>query len=216
MPRTIALMIIDPNDLSRYGLEAIIKQSASAVQVVGSFRSLDEAETELAKRRAHLLVLDDTLPSKQHLPDVLNRLRQQQPELSIIILSNRLNVRYLRHLFAWGASGFLYRDDRLEATLITGIETVASGHFYASPRASGLLFTARPDASSSLNQTDMEILRLIDGGLTSKEIAAKLDLTLRTVYRIRSKLRLLLGASTNEHIVSAARQKGLLDNQPPE
>jgi len=97
---------------------------------------------------------------------------------------------------------------------ITPFETVNAGHFYASPRASGLLFTGRADVNTTeLNQTDIEILRLIDRGLTPKEIAAKLEITSRTVYRSRSKLRTLLGVSTNEQIVSSARQKGLLDEQ---
>ena len=97
---------------------------------------------------------------------------------------------------------------------ITPFETVNAGHFYASPRASGLLFTGRADVNTTeLNQTDIEILRLIDWGFTPKEIAAKLEITSRTVYRSRSKLRTLLGVSTNEQIVSAARQKGLLDEQ---
>jgi len=97
---------------------------------------------------------------------------------------------------------------------ITPFETVYAGHFYASPRASGLLFTGRADVNiTELNQTDIEILRLIDWGFTPKEIAAKLEITSRTVYRSRSKLRTLLGVSTNEQIVTSARQKGLLDEQ---
>ena len=214
MRRTIRLMIIDSNDLSRHGLEALILRSQSTVQVVGSFHSLEEAEPELAKLHTHILVIDDDVSPKHDIYTVLNQLRQSHPQLSLMILSQRLNVRYIRQLFAWGASGFLYREDRLEASLMIGIETVYAGHFYASPRASGLLFTGHADVNTTeLNQTDIEILHLIDRGLTPKEIAAKLEITSRTVYRSRSKLRTLLGVSTNEQIVSAARQKGLLDEQ---
>ncbi len=63
-----------------------------------------------------------------------------------------------------------------------------------------------------LNQTDMEVLRLIDQGLTPKEIASTLRLTMRSVYRIRYKLATAVGAPTYDHLVAAAREKGLLND----
>jgi len=158
-----------------------------------------------------ILLLDDKLPPNEDINEVLARIHKRHSQLGILILSGRLHTRYLQMLFGAGASGFIYREDRLEESLTAGIEVVHQGYFYTSPRASGLLINSRLGYTPMrLNQTDLEVLRLIDDGLTMKEIAASLNLTLRSVYRIRNKLRSAVGAPTHEHLIAAAREKGLL------
>lgn len=214
MGRHIRALIVSPHDLSRNGLVALISRPGSDIKVVGAFRELEEGEMELARLDPHVLLLDDALPPAADIYEVLQRLHRGFPHLSIIVISGRLHARYLQMLFGAGASGFIYREDRLEESLIAGIETVYHGYFYTSPRASGLLISNRTiDSAVRLNQTDLEVLRLIDQGLTPKEIAFALSLTMRSVYRIRNKLANAVGAPTYDHLVAAAREKGLLDDQ---
>ena len=144
----------------------------------------------------------------------MRRLHHTVPHMRIIVISGRLHARYLQMLFGAGASGFIYREDRLENSLLAGIETVYHGYFFMSPRASGLLISGRTiDNTLQLNQSDLEVLRLIDQGLTPKEIAVSLKLTIRSVYRIRNKLSAVVGAPTHDHLVAAAREKGLLNDE---
>ncbi|MEO8396272.1 MAG: response regulator transcription factor [Chloroflexota bacterium] len=218
MRRYIRVLIIAPHDLSRNGLAALMTRSESDIRVVGTFRQLDDGETDLVQLDPHVLLLDDALPPAEDIYDVLHRLHKKFSHLSIIVISGRLHARYLQMLFGAGASGFIYREDRLEESLIAGIETVYHGYFYTSPRASGLLISSRSvDNAMRLNQSDLEVLRMIVKGLTMKEIAAELRLSLRSVYRIRTKLGMALGAPTHEHLVALAREKGLLndDGQVP-
>lgn len=214
MRRYIRAMIVTPQDLSRNGLVALISRPGSNIKVVGAFRELEEGESELARLDPHVLLLDDALPPVDDIIEVLQRLHRGFPHLNIIVISGRLHTRYLQMVFGAGASGFVYREDRLEESLIAGIETVYHGYFYTSPRASGLLISNRMiDSAVRLNQTDLEVLRLIDQGLSPKEIALALRLTMRSVYRIRNKLATAVGAPTYDHLVAAAREKGLLTDQ---
>jgi len=214
MARSIRIVVITPHDLSRSGLVALLNRPGSNLQVVAAYRDLEEGEPELAKLDPRILLLDDTLPPSEGVNEVLDRLHRRHPHLGIIILSGRLHTRYLQMLFGAGASGFIYREDRLEESLTAVIEVVHLGYFYTSPRASGLLINSRLGYSPMrLNQTDLEVLRLIDHGLTMKEIAGSLKLSLRSIYRIRNKLRTAVGAPTHEHLIAAAREKGLLNDR---
>jgi two-component system vancomycin resistance associated response regulator VraR len=213
MGRYIRVLVIAPHDLSRNGLVALMSRPGSNIQVVGAFRELEEGEPELARLDPHVVLIDDVLPPTTEISEVLRRLHHSFSHLNMIVMSGRLHARYLQMLFSAGAAGYIYREDRLEESLIPGIETVSHGYFYASPRASGLLIGNRAfDNTPRVNQSDLEVLRLIDQGFTPKEIATALKLTIRTVYRIRNKLGVIVGAPTHEHLLVAAREKGLLSD----
>ncbi|MEO8391405.1 MAG: response regulator [Chloroflexota bacterium] len=195
MMRNIRVLIIAPHDISRNGLIALMNRPASKIRVVGAFPELAEGTSELAHLDADVLLLDDILPPATDVIDVVQHLRKEFSHLSIIVLSSKLHIRYLEMLLAAGVSGYIYREDRLEASLVLGIETVYQGHLYLSPHASGLLIKrSNPDKTLKLNPCDRKVLRLIDQGLTPKDIAVALKLTLRSVYRIQNKLRAAVGA----------------------
>ena len=214
MGRSICALIIAPHDLSRNGLVALLGRPESPIRVVGAFRELGEGEVGLTQFNPQILLLDDALPPPTDMAAVLQRLRRAYPRLSIIVISGRLHGRYLQMLFGAGASGYVYREDRLETSLIAGIETVYQGYYYTSPRASSVVIGQRLfENGMRLNSSDLEVLRLIDQGLIPKEIAALLKVTLRTVYRIRRKLEAFVGAPTHDHLLEAARKKGLLSDK---
>ena len=214
MGRQIRALIIAPHDLSRNGLIALISRPASKVRVVGAFPELEDGHLELVRLNPHVLLLDDVLPPTTDVIEILHQLRNEFSRLHIIMISSRLNVRYMQTLLAAGASGYVYKEDHLEESLIWGIDIVYHGHTYLSPRASSLETTNNNfDSTVTLNRSDMRVLHLIDRGLTPKDISIALGLTIRSVYRIRNKLRAVVGAPTHEHLVAAAQERGLLDGQ---
>ena len=208
--RPTRLFIIDSHDLSRNGLEMLVTRAQAPITLVGAYRTLDECRLQLQQNRPHVLLLDDTLPTSQDIFEVITRLCDQYPGLGIIVLSTRLQARYLQRLIQHGALGFIYKDDPLESALVNGIELVRSGDPYISPRASGLLFADQALLNARLNPTDLEVLRLMARGFTLKEIGVQTRLVPRSIYRIRGKLRQVLGVRTNDQIVAAAREQGLL------
>ncbi len=211
MGRQIRAQIIAPHDLSRNGLVAIISRSTTKVRVVGAFSEFEDGERELAHLAPHVLLLDDVLSPSGDIVDVLHYLRDGYSHLNVIVMSSYLHPYYIQTLLAAGASGFVYREDQLEASLAFGIETVYRGQPYLSPQAASLAIK-NAEGAFALNQSDLRVLRLIDQGQTPKDISVTLDLTIRSVYRIRNKLKVAVGAPTHEHLVAAARERGLLSN----
>lgn len=210
----IRVALVDPTDLSRNGLEAMLNK-ANGIKLEGAFRDLASCEVFLNQGRIHVLLLDDDLPRGADVGQVIQGLREEHPTLAIIVLSSRLQARYVHKLLDCGARGFIYKQDRLQETLVIGIEAARNGDLFLSPKASALPYKERLLRNpGDLQHRDLEILQLMAQGYTVQEIAAQLDLASRSVYRLRGRLRAALNVRTNEQLVDAARERGLLDDHP--
>ncbi len=203
----IKLVIVSTNDLIRNGIQMLIHDTGS-IEVVHVCTTLFEGEEYLKKNRVKVLLLDDMLPGYLSPIQAITELNNIQPTLQIIILSDLLSEHYVQRLIHAGVSGFIYKEDQLEDTLVAGIKSAAAGYLYLSPQASALPYGR--SRNKDLNRSDLEVLHLIAKGYTNQEIAARMDLTDRSVYRIRQKLREYLDVRTNEQMVEAAIRRGLL------
>ena len=108
----IKLVLVDAHDLSRFGMQMILKKSEH-VRIEGVFKDWGNATSFLSQNRVHIVLLDDEQPRSLDLAQVIEDFREQYPATFIIILSKRLSVRYVQRLLTSGAKGFLYKDDRL-------------------------------------------------------------------------------------------------------
>jgi DNA-binding NarL/FixJ family response regulator len=208
------LVLVDAHDLSRYGMQMILNQ-AQHVRVEGVFKDLGSATAFLSQNRVHIMLLDDEQPRSLDFGRVIENLREKYPATFIVILSKRLSARYVQRLLRSGAKGFIYKDDRLEDTVLVGIETVRNGDIYLSPKVSALPFLDRLHAPTvdTLNHQDIAVLQLMAQGYSAQEIGEQLNLVRRSVYRIRQRLKNALDVRTVEQIVDAARHQGLLDRK---
>ena len=177
------------------------------VTLLGVCATLPAALALLAT--ADLLLLDDERQGS--FSDVIPQLRQLYPRLDVLILGSRCNTLYVKHLYGLGIAGYIYREDALEVVLPAGLHIARQGNFYVSPRLGALAYRDQPTLEMALNENDLAVLRLMAQGQTVPEIARKLHVSERTVYRIRTRLRQALGVPTNEMVVDAARVRGLLD-----
>ena len=208
------LVIVDPHDLSRSGLQMLLARPTLQIDVEAVFADLSNCVEYLEHNRVHILLLDDDLPRTMDLAQVLMQLLDQFLGLAVVVLSDKLSARHVRAALDNGAMGYIYKYDRLQEALPLGIETVRSGHIYVSPKASALPYSRTLQQTlEDLNSTDIDVLRLISCGQTVQEIAAEMQLADRTIYRIRTKLRTALDVRTNEQIIDAARDRGLLDTR---
>jgi DNA-binding NarL/FixJ family response regulator len=168
-------------------------------------------EQFLKSNRVNVMLLDDALPGHLTPAQIVGSFHDLYPALRIIILSDTLSEFYVQRLLNQGASGFIYKADRLEDTLAASIQTVADGHIFLSPRASALPY-GRSMTDGQLNRTDLEVLDLMAQGYTVQEIAARVGIVDRSVYRIRARLRRYLDVCTNEQVIEAAFRRGLLNS----
>lgn len=207
----IRVVIVDANDLIRHGIVQMIQRGDGRITIMGAYATLPQMRDALRMDPVDILLLDDTLPTVRKVGDLILELKDQHPHLSIVVTSDRLSGLYVQRLLESGATGFIYKVDRLQGLLVPALEMIRNGSLYVSPKAAALTYMMRRQTSLRLTETDRDVLWLISEGHNIQEIAAIAELTTRSVYRIREKLRKILNVKTNEQIVDAARKRGLLD-----
>jgi len=209
--RTNLVIIVDADDVRRNGIEALIQKSQMPFEVAAAFATMDDSISWLQVHPAHFLLMDDTLLGGLDPVRMVQQLRNHHPSLSIIILSDKLNVAYIHDLFFHGISGFVDKFDRFADRILQALMAAERGELYLSQKASRLVYPGRPQVDlKQLTHRDLGITRLMRDGLTVQEIAAILGISDQAVYRSRRKLREILQVQTSEQIVSVAIEKGLI------
>jgi DNA-binding NarL/FixJ family response regulator len=203
------LALLVPDSIIRNGVEGLIKANGYTRYSVIVF---EDFQALIRHASAVDILLLDT--SEMHIDTVANhlgRLAQCCSTVRIIVISNQLKVVHIKRIMQLGAKGFIFRDD-LSNALMSSIDLVARDVVTMSAQALQLLTnTDQLYMVNDLKPVDMHVLRLTARGLTVKAIAAELDISTRSVYRSRDKLREILAVQTIETLIDAAREQGLLD-----
>jgi len=208
----LRVCLVDSNGITRKGIATTLRQSNLATETVEAMSSLSELLELMDFERFDILLLDDAGESVKTLSQTIKTVLKKDAMLKIIVLSTRLKVALVQQSIQAGARGFMYKQDDLDHALLTGIYTVNRDLVYHSPKISELLSNHNQLVTlNNLKPIDIKVLRLTAQGLTVKAIAAELEISTRSVYRSRDKLREVLDVPTIEKLLDAAREQGLLD-----
>jgi DNA-binding NarL/FixJ family response regulator len=203
----IALLV--PDRITRSGIEGLIKHGGSISYAVSSYEDFD---TILCHSDSISILLMDISGLRIRLiEDRFTQLARAKSTLKVVVISNRLTAVFIHRIMQLGAKGFIYRDE-LADTLLNGLDLVRRDVATLSPCASQLLISSKYlYILNDIKPMDMQSLRLTARGLTVKAIATQMELSTRSIYRCRDKLREILGVQTIEILIDAAREQGLLD-----
>lgn len=206
-PRRLALLV--PDGFTRSGIEGLINDSRPAHYKLLFYKSFQDFVKQAGS--ADILLMDASGLKLKEIEARLLRLASCCGQMRVLVISDQLKVQHIKHIMQLGAKGFIYRDDLSEA-LVNNIDLVARDVVTMSPQALQLLTSAdQLYVANDLKPIDIKVLRLTAQGLTVKAIAAELEISTRSVYRSRDKLREVLDVPTIEKLLDAAREQGLLD-----
>ena len=203
--------IIAANAIMRSGTEILLSKSGVPPNCIVTFETVADVLNHPDLQGFSVVLLDDE-PYFNNIEATIEQLLQGNSKLLIVLLSERLMVSYIRSIIKQGASGFIYKEGEMEQSLLIALSAVQRGTVYLSPEVSELLLNNEMVSLGGLNKRDIAVLHLMAAELNVQEIAYHLHTSDRTVYRSREKLREALGVQTNEMIVDAARQQGLLED----
>jgi DNA-binding NarL/FixJ family response regulator len=207
------VMVVDSNELSRSGIQLMLTHSALPIELAGSFPDLWSCEAFLKKQHIGMLLLDDKLPRQQSITRIVKQFYLRYPHMKTVVMSGTLNIVYIQSLLDSGAKGFIFKEECIQHVLAEAVQGMIEGRLYLSPHAQALCrYGQVKELVERLNANDLHILHLIARGYTVREIAVELGLVARSIHRSRQRLREVLEVRTNEQIVDAARQRGLLDD----
>ena len=210
----VRVLLADDHAVVREGLKALINSQAD-MTVVGE--ATDGAEAvELARRlQPDVLVMDLSMPRLGGAEATL-LVRQECPAVRVLALTVHEERSYLRQLLGAGASGYVLKRAASEE-LVRAVRAVAGGGVYIDPAVAGAVVEEYLDGSregepqaSALSEREHAVILRIARGFTNKEIAAELDLSVKTVETYKARVAEKLGLRTRVDIVRWATRQGLL------
>jgi DNA-binding NarL/FixJ family response regulator len=212
---TIRVLLADDHRLLRAGVRSLL-EDLEDIEVVAEAGDGVEALAMIEALRPGIALLDIAMPKLNGL-EVAARASADFPETRAIILSMHLDEEYVRKAISAGASGYLLKDSGT-AELETAIRAVAAGETYLSPAVSTHLIARLQRhergeiaaADPHLTPRQSEVLRLVAQGLTTKAIARKLHISIKTVETHRTQLMDRLDIHDIAGLVRYALRIGLI------
>jgi DNA-binding NarL/FixJ family response regulator len=211
---TVRVLLADDHTLVRAGLRKLL-ESIDGMQVVGECGDGLELLVLVESLQPQLVLMDIAMPGLNGL-EATARVVKQWPATRVLILSMHQNEEYVRQALRHGAVAYLLKDAApLELEL--AIQAVLQGGTYLSPAVSkGVLndyvqrLRGEDQEPELLTPRQREVLQLIAEGHSSKEIARRLDLSVKTVETHRSQLMKQLDIHEVTGLVRYAMRLGLL------
>ena len=209
----IKILIADDHPIVREGLRQIIEVATDMV-VTDEARNGEEVLEKIKENDFDVVILDISMPGRSGL-DILKEVRKERPELSVLILSIHPEEQYGVRLLKAGASGYLTKESAPEE-LVNAIRIISQGRKYiTSSLAERLALKLGDDFEGPLHENlsdrEYEVMYMIAKGMTIKEIAEKLFLSVKTIstyrYRILGKMRM----KSNAELIRYALKLGLVD-----
>lgn len=210
-PREITIVLADDHAVVRAGLRALL-EAEPGMRVVGEAGDLAAALGAVGRRRPGVLVLDLNMAGEDSLARIPNLLAASA-RTAIVVLTMDSEPRHARKALESGAAGYVLKE-AAETRLVEAIRTAAAGGRYLDPELAGTLVGAPAGESGEgdLSERDLELIRLVALGHTSREIAAKLFLSVRTIEVERTRLQRQLGLESRPELVRFALEHRLLSD----
>src|SRR5437773_1237586 len=212
----IRVVLADDHALVRAGIRSLLG-AMHDVQVVGEAASGEEALQLAERERPDVILMDIAMKGITGL-EAAARMREQQPAVRVVILSMHSGEEYVLQALRAGAVGYLLKD-AATGELELALRTVIRGESWLSPAVSrqvveGYVQRVGGDAGPDvLTARQREVLRLVAGGKSTKEIAFLLNLSVKTVETHRAQIMERLGIRDVAGLVRYALRTGLI---PPE
>ena len=208
----IKILVVDDHAIVREGLKQIVEDT-SGLAVTGEAANEQETLELLRKHDFDVVLLDIAMTGRGGL-EVLKQIKQEKPELPVLILSMYPEEQYAVRALKMGAAGYLTKVSAPDE-LIKAIKKIATGRKYVSNSlAEKLAFNLEVDTEKPLHEClsnrEFQVMCLITSGKTVKNIAEKLSLSVNTVstyrFRILDKMRM----KTNSELTHYALKNRLV------
>jgi len=203
--KKIKVLIADDHAIVRVGLATLLR-SQRDIEVVGQAKNGDEAVKQTLKLLPDVVIMDLMMPKKDG-TEATAEIHAQLPDVKILVLTTFGTSDGIVRALDSGASGALMKNAE-NSELVSSIRKVADGERVISEEIQGLIKSDPP--LPELSPRQLEILRSMTMGLTSKEIADRLGLRKDSVDKHVNALLGKTGASSRTEAVAIAMRKHLL------
>ncbi|MEZ5106050.1 MAG: response regulator transcription factor [Draconibacterium sp.] len=209
----IRVLIADDHQLFREGISNLLA-SFEKIDVIAQAADGEETFDKVKQLKPDVILLDIAMPKMNGI-EACKKIKKNFPQVKIITVSMHSDKQYVKGVLEAGADGYLLKNCTLRQ-LTDAIQSVYDGKKYLSQDItdlviSGYLAPSSPDDEyASLSEREKEIFLLLAEGESTKEIADKLFISVKTVGTHKQNIFEKMGLKTNADVVKYALKKGLI------
>ena len=213
--QTIRVVVVDDHKLFRVSLKATFQTGYSDIVIVGEAKCGEELFRVLPTTPADLVLLDINLPDIPGV-SVARRLRREYPALKILAVSGENATATVHAMVEAGIDGFISKQNSDDSELSEAMRTVMSGLEYFGRDIAAIIFDVYVSKKKTtvvtpeFSEREREVIELCRDGLQSKEIAARLGVSARTVVGYKEKIFEKLGINNTMEMVQYALKNGII------
>lgn len=209
-PDRIRLLIVDDHAVVRQGLKMYLALDEQ-FEIVGEGVNGEQAVQLVEEHHPDVVLIDLLMPGMGGVA-AIGIIKQRFPDVELIALTSVLEDSAVVGAVRAGAIGYLLKDTELPE-LVRGIRAAAEGQVQLSPKAAERLLreVRSPESPEKLTEREMDVLRLIGGGRSNKEIALELNIGIKTVKTHVSSILGKLGIASRTQAALHAARIGLVD-----
>lgn len=199
MPHKKKILLVEDHPIFRLGLAELINQEDNLV-AFGRSKDVDPAIKEIETQKPDLVIADITLKSSDGI-DLVKYITKHHKDIPVLVLSMHDEYLYAQRALHAGARGYIMKQEAMES-VVTAIEQVLSGKIYLNEKVkehilsnmSGTQEVRRKSPIDRLTNRELQVFKLIGRGFSSRDIAERLFLSIKTIgtYRERIKNKLHL------------------------
>ena len=220
---TITLVLADDHAVVRAGTRQLLERQLD-MQVLGEAADGEEAVRLAKELKPDVVVMDVRMPKMSGV-EATRRIKQETPEVAVLVLTAHDDDEYVFALLQTGANGYLLKTAETDE-LVRAIRAVAAGQSALDPTVAGKVVAqfarGQPlsdmlvnvkDEYEGLTERELEILRLVGKGLTNKRIGKRLYISDRTVQAHLSNIFSKLGVESRTEAAMYAVRRGWVTNE---
>ena len=207
--RHLRVLLVDDHPMVRAGIRVALRKHYKGVQIEEA-GSAAEALARISACRPHIVMLDVNLPDMNGL-DLARQIHASDPHLKLLMVAAEADPWAVKEALDAGASGFVAKTSS-HVTLSEAVRSVLAGTVFLCPLSRAALRRAETYQSTgpgALSQREGEVLRHLANGDNTKTIAAKLEISPKTVETHRQHIMRKLGTNSVADLVRYAIRHGL-------
>lgn len=211
---SIKIIIADDHQLFREGITKLLS-NATEIEVVAQAENGEEAIVVVSKYMPDLILMDIGMPVLNGI-EATRMIIHQFPEVKVLALSMHADKEYIKDILDAGASGYVLKSCTY-AELVKAIRSVVDGKKYLSEQVTEIVlqdYLAKDEDNLepkvSLSKRELEILKLIAEGKSSREISEGLFISIKTVGTHKQHILKKLELKTNADMVKYALREGII------
>lgn len=212
----IRIILAEDHTIVRKGIRVLLDEEAD-IEVVGEAENGQEAIDLVEEFLPDLILIDNTMPILNGL-EATRQIKKRFPNVKILVLTMHTTTEYVSQFLQAGASGYLVKQTAPKE-LVRAIRAIYQGDSFLSPAISKVVIegylqqeikSTPSDMYETLTSRERQILQMITEGLSNREIAEKLYLSVKTVNNHRTNLMDKLNIHNTAKLVKYAIRKGVI------